>query len=65
MVGKRQTERLTDLSSNMKSIEPILGEKTCAKTDTISPHLGFVIQHRVMIEDMNKIGQEYGSEGII
>jgi len=59
MVGKRQTERLTDLSNNMKSIEPILGEKTCAKTDTISPHLGFVI------EGMNKIGQEYGSEGII
>jgi len=65
MAGKRQTDRLTVLSSNMKSIAPILGEKTCAKTDTVSLHLAFVIQHRVMIEGMNKIGREYGSEGII
>jgi len=65
MVGKRRTERLMDLSSNMKFLEPILGEKTYTKTDTTSLHLGFVIQYRVMIEGMNKIGQEYGSEGII
>jgi len=65
MAGKRQTERLTDLYSNMKSIESIPGEKTRTKTDTINLHLGSVIQHRVMIEGMNKIGQEYGSEGII